>query len=61
MQKHTTTHLENKNKNSFYWGSDGWVAQIYVGVVFNVSSILMILIADLIACRLNFFHECCGI
>ena len=36
-------------------------AQMFVGGLCSMSRfICMILIADLTACRLNFFHECCG-
>ena len=63
--QHTTSHPENKNKRSFSVGIR-WLggrslhttrstAQIFVGVVFNVSSYLYVLVADLIAYRLNLF------
>jgi len=69
MQRHRTSHLENKNTRSLSVGirwlggrslhTTRSIAQIFVEVVFSVLSHLMILVADLIACRHD-FHECCG-
>jgi len=63
MQKHTTSHLENKNRKILSVGCR-WlggrslhttksIAQILVGIV--IMSHLYDFFAGLVACRLNFF------
>ena len=64
MQRHTTSHLENKYKRSFpveirWLGGRSlhttWsIAQIFVGLYSMSCLICMNLVADLIACRLEF-------
>ena len=58
MQRHTTPHLENKNKRNFSGGSGCWEAEacappgvllIYLWGLYSMSR--LIFVADLIACR----------
>jgi hypothetical protein len=30
MQRHTTSHLENKRGKAFQWGLGGWEAEAYI-------------------------------
>ena len=67
MQNHTTSqhlpgeHAEKGSSMGIRWlggrslHTTRSTAQIFVGVVFNVSSYLYVLVADLIAYRLNLF------
>ena len=68
MQRHTTTHLENKKRKAFQWKTS-WLggtglhttsstAQISLGGMLDVSSHLYGFSADLNACRLDCL--CCG-
>ena len=63
-QKHTTSHLENKIREMFQWGSGGWEVEACTspGVLikslwglYSMSRLCMNFVADLIACRLKFF------
>jgi len=66
MQKHTTSHLENKKEEFF----GGWEAEActppgvllrYLWGLCSMSRLIcMTLAADLTACRLILFHECRG-
>jgi len=66
MQRHTTSHIENKTREAFQWGSGGRslrttrsIAQMFLRVVLTVSFHLYDFVADLIAFRLNFSMSAC--
>jgi hypothetical protein len=68
MQRHTKSYLEKKIKDVFHGDqvvggrslhTARSIAQIFVGVIFMSRLSCIIFVADLIACRLN-FYECCG-
>jgi hypothetical protein len=63
-------HLENERGKAFQWGSGGWggkglrttrnIAQISLGIVFNVSFHMYESFCGSDCMYAQFFHECCG-
>ena len=71
MQKHKTSHLDNKSWKAFQWDLGGWEAEActppgvllryILGVAFNVSSHLYDFCCRFDACRLNCAVACGGV
>jgi hypothetical protein len=57
MQRHTTSHLENKRGGNVQWGSGGWEAETCLHTIRSIALIFLGVVCNVLS---HLYVFCCG-